>query len=130
MRVLICGSRTWNEWKPIRQYVDALPEGTVVIEGEARGADSIARACAKQRGLEVLPFPAEWQKHENCHCPPHAKFCSVAGPRRNRQMLADGRPDQVAAFVHNLATSTGTRDMVTKARLAGIPVVVHGLGEA
>ena len=121
-RVLICGSRTWDDWKPIRRYVDSLPDDAVVIEGEARGADSIARACAKQRGLEVAEFPAEWKKHENCHCPPQAKFCSAAGPRRNSQMLVEGHPDKVVAFVHNLATSTGTKDMIKKAEAAGIPV--------
>ena len=112
-RVIICGSRTWDDWKSIRRYVDSLPDDAVVIEGGARGADSIARACAEQRGLEVLAFPADWKQ-----------YGKAAGVIRNTQMIMEGRPNQVVAFVYNLATSTGTRNMIDKARSQGIPVTV------
>ena len=124
LRVLICGSRTWDDWNLIRQYVNSLPAGTVVIEGEARGADSIARACAKQRGLVVFPFPAHWKHGRACRAECERIIGPRAGPIRNAQMLAEGRPDKVAAFVYNLTTSTGTKDMIKKAKDAGVPVLV------
>jgi hypothetical protein len=112
MKVIICGSRTWSDWKPIREYIDSLPEGTIVIHGGARGADSMAAACAKQRGLEVWEYPAKW-----------TLFGKRAGILRNQAML-DERPVYVVAFTLNLATSRGTRDMVERARAAGVPVEV------
>ena len=112
-RVLICGSRTWDDQKSIQRYVDSLPDDTVVIEGEARGADSIARACAEQRGLEVLPFPADWKR-----------YGKAAGSIRKTQMLMEGRPNMVVAFVYDLESSKGTKNMVDKARTQGVPILV------
>ena len=123
-RVIICGSRTWDDWKPIRRYVDSLPDDAVVIEGGARGPDSIARACAKQRGLEVLEFPAHWHHSSLCQPDCDQYVGPGAGHARNTQMLMEGQPNMVVAFVYNLATSTGTRNMVDKARSQGIPVMV------
>ena len=124
MRVLICGSRTWDKWEPIRQYVDSLPEGTIVIQGGASGADSIARACAIQRGLGVLPFPAHWRHSRACYSGCKRPVGGRAGPIRNAQMIAIGRPDMVVAFVRDLTNSRGTKDMIAKAHAAGIPVMM------
>jgi hypothetical protein len=112
--VLICGNRTWNDWKPIRELVRSLPDGAIVVEGEARGADTIARICAEQRGLEVRKYPAQWKV-----------YGKAAGPLRNQQMLNAEHPDIVVAFTYNLATSKGTRDMVERARKTGIPTEVR-----
>lgn len=112
-KVIICGSRTWSDWLPIKQYIASLLEGTIVIHGGAPGADLIAAACAQERGLEVREYPARW-----------TLFGARAGPLRNDEMLTKERPDYVVAFTLNLATSRGTRDMVERARRAGIPTEV------
>jgi len=39
-------------------------------------------------------------------------------------MLDEGKPTYVLAFHDNLAESKGTKDMVTRAKKAGIPVEV------
>lgn len=55
MRLLIAGSRDWQDETPIRQALErARP--TVLIHGAARGADSIAARLAHAMGIEVLPF--------------------------------------------------------------------------
>ncbi len=87
----------------------------IIIEGEARGADRMARDIAISMGLEVLRFPAEWTKYHY-----------GAGPKRNQQMLDEGKPELVYAFHNNLSESTGTKDMVARARQAGILVVCFG----
>ncbi len=112
-KVIICGSRTWDDWKLIRERIAALPEGTVVAQGGAHGADDIARICASQRGLDVREFPARW-----------ALWGKQAGMLRNQQMLNAVKPVLVIAFTYNLATSKGTRDMITRAREAGVPTEV------
>lgn len=114
MRVLICGDRNWTDWEAIERYVATLPDDAVIIEGEARGADRMARQAAMRRGLKVERYPALW-----------AKYGRAAGPVRNRQMLVEGDPDLVVAFHTNIAESKGTANMVSQAERAGLPTIVH-----
>ena len=99
LRVLVCGSRDWIE---------------IVIDGVARGADTLGNICAKRLELPYRRFPANWDL-----------YGKAAGAIRNRQMLTEGRPNLVLAFHKNLQESKGTKDMVTIALRAGIPVVVY-----
>ena len=113
MRVLVCGSRCWVDRAVIRRELRRLPKDTVIIEGEAPGADAIARAEAEKLGLIVEPYPADW-----------AKYHRAAGPIRNRQMLVEGKPDLVLAFHRDIDGSKGTRNMVDQAVKAGLVVKV------
>ena len=114
MRVLVCGSRNWASHRAI---YDALMKLHVekkilyVIEGEARGADTIARVSAENLGIPVLRFPADWNKHGK-----------AAGFIRNQQMLDEGKPDLVLAFWDGL--SRGTKNMIELAKKAGVPVEI------
>lgn len=112
-KVLICGSRDWTDWESVRAYVDALGPDTIVIEGEADGADRMAYHAAKVRGLFVARVPCEdhhWKKYGNS-----------AGHKRNAVMLALG-PDRVVAFQRN--GSSGTQGTIDRARQLGIRVDV------
>lgn len=113
-KVLICGTRTWDDWKVISEFISSLPNDAIVVHGGARGADDIARILATRRGLEVRAYPAKW-----------AALGKRAGVLRNQEMLDEEHPDVVVAFTHNIATSKGTRDMVRRAREAGIPVEIR-----
>ena len=115
MRVLICGDRNWSDEKVIEKVIIELPVTTVIIQGGARGADSIAEKIARQRGMDVLTFRAEWEKYGRS-----------AGPIRNREMLIEGMPDLVIAFHQDLEHSKGTKNMVEQARKAGIQVNIYG----
>lgn len=106
MRVLVCGSRHFNDRKLLDETLDGI-EITTIIEGEARGADTLARQYAEGRGLDVLPFPALWNEHGR-----------AAGPIRNKQMLVEGKPDLVVAF--RGPNSRGTQNMINQAEKAGI----------
>jgi hypothetical protein len=110
MRVLICGDRNWDNVGVIMREVWKLPAGSVVIHGCARGADTIAGEAAKKCGLDVLEFPAEWEKYGR-----------AAGSIRNKQMLVEGKPDEVWAFHSNIVHSRGTLNMMQQADKAGIP---------
>lgn len=119
MRVLICGDRGWcndrisAQFATMRAYIYSLPLGTIVIEGEAKGADQLARNLALDRGLEVVRFPADWKQYGR-----------AAGPIRNKQMLVEGKPDLVVAFHDNIEASKGTKNMLKQAQKAGIPTEV------
>lgn len=114
MKVLVCGSRSWFDWEAVRARVDELPPGTLVIEGEAHGADTMARLAAKDRGLFVAKVPCEPQHWR--------KYGDSAGHKRNTAMLTLG-PDLVIAFQRD--GSSGTQGTIDKARKLGIPVEVH-----
>lgn len=116
MKVLICGDRHWKDKEFIRNAMQILPAGTVVIHGAARGADTIAGDIAKAMGLQVLAFPAQWNT-----------LGKAAGPVRNMNMLGEG-PDVVWAFHDNLNESRGTRNMIKLAMKRGVEVRVfeHG----
>ena len=116
MKVLVCGDRNWTDRAAIKLWLETLKAVgyTRVIEGEARGADRLAREEAEKLGLEVDPHPANWDKYHR-----------AAGMIRNREML-DQCPDLVLAFHSDLSKSKGTKDCVQEAKKRGIKVEVIG----
>ena len=110
MKILICGSRIYQDREAIKQYIDTLPKDTIIIHGNARGADSIAGYLATVAGLTVQAFTPDWHIYGR-----------AAGLIRNQQML-DEKPDLVVWFSKNLATSRGTSHMISIAMKAGILV--------
>lgn len=113
-RLLCCGDRNWNSRFAITQVLELfhVRKGGIecVIEGEAHGADRLSRVIAEIMGIPVLRFPAEWNK-----------FGKRAGPIRNQQMLEQGKPNAVIAFHNDIASSRGTRHMLTIASKANLP---------
>ena len=94
----------------------ALPPDAVVVHGDCRGADKMAGHVAKELGLKVEAYPADWSQGRK------------AGPMRNKAMLqrileGDG-PRKVIAFHRDIANSKGTADMVKRAKAAGVTVEV------
>ena len=123
MRLLVCGDRHWSDYNLIFRKLEALKpdivlqplEPFVIIEGEARGADLMARIAAYHVGAEVRAFPAQWNL-----------YGKAAGPIRNATMLHEGKPDLVLAFHDDIEHSKGTKDMLQKAKAAGVPAVLVG----
>lgn len=113
VRVLVCGSRNWSKKRTIEKVLSRLNVQTV-IEGEASGADTLAKEVAEENGIPVEGFPAKWDKYGR-----------RAGPIRNQRMIDEGAPDLVLAFHEDFFNSKGTRDMVKKARNAGLPVRIY-----
>jgi hypothetical protein len=113
MRVLVCGSRHFTDHvfanRELLKYVDVCDD--VIIHGGARGADTLAGIFGKMFGLEVICFPAKWDEHGK-----------AAGPIRNKQMLDEGKPDLVIAFL--APNSRGTKNMIEQAEKAGVPVKI------
>lgn len=111
VKVLVCGSRDWDDYEAIAVQLDRFSPGTDVIHGNARGADRIAAKIAANLGLHVRAFPADWREQGK-----------RAGVVRNIAML-DENPDLVIAFQRN--GSRGTQHTIDEARKRGIPVEVH-----
>lgn len=110
-RVLVCGGRAYGDRTRVFAVLDKYHAEAgidLLIDGAARGADQLANEWAVSAGVSTLRYPADWDAHG-----------SFAGPMRNRVMLEDGNPDLVIAF----PGGAGTRDMVRKARKAGVEVI-------
>jgi len=110
MRLLVCGDRDWQDYDLLWREIAVL-NPAIVIEGEARGADLMARTAAYSLSIEVIAFSAQWDKYGR-----------AAGHIRNHQMLTEGKPDMVLAFHDSITSSKGTANMIRIAKLAGVPV--------
>jgi hypothetical protein len=65
-RVIIAGSRTTpeNNKELLEQISQILPkENLTIVSGTARGGDRLGENWAKENGVEIRQFPAEWNKH-------------------------------------------------------------------
>lgn len=111
MKVLVCGSRHFNDYATLHREFEAIRGIPEIIEGEARGADRLAAEWAERKGISVRRFPANWDLHGK-----------AAGAIRNTQMLEEGKPDLVVAFWDG--ESRGTKHMIDIAQKAGVSAIV------
>lgn len=110
MKVLVCGSRHFNNYEQLSTILDGF-KITGIISGKARGADTLALVYGKTLGIPCFEFPADW-----------SLYGRRAGPIRNHQMLKEGKPDLVVAFL--APNSRGTKHMIEISQKAGIPVEI------
>lgn len=121
MRLLVCGSRGWTSESIIRAAMTDAFAGTPnrddrhMCVGDAQGADLIARRIAREFVSMLTVFFANWPYHSR-----------AAGPIRNQAMLSVFEPQLCLAFTTNNdgSLTPGTADMVSRCRLAGVPVRV------
>ena len=109
-RAIVCGSRDWNDRTKVKVMMGRLQYAgyQTIIEGEARGADTMARQEALKLGMHVVAMPAKWNV-----------YGKKAGIVRNQAML-DKKPDLVLAF--DMGTP-GTAHMIAIAKKANVQVV-------
>lgn len=110
MRVIVCGGRDFDNVAFVWTCLDRLHAETPItalMQGGARGVDSLARDWARTKPeIQRFVCKADWEKHGR-----------EAGPIRNARML-EWKPDLVVAF----PGGRGTADMVRQAKAAGVPV--------
>jgi len=109
MKLLVCGGRDFANREFAFAELDRVHKKcpvTLLIHGDALGADTLARDWALDRGVHYAAVPALWKAQGRS-----------AGPRRNEAMLLL-QPEGVLAF----PGGRGTAHMVEIARAAGIPV--------
>lgn len=125
LRVLVCGGRDYGAFSPsdsederklkledrkhMLNIISDLNEeyDMTIIQGEAKGADILGKACAELLNIPVESFPADWDR-----------YGKRAGFIRNSEMLTKGKPDLVIAF----RGGKGTKMMCDIAERAGVKV--------
>lgn len=108
-RIAIVGSREYPDWNQVREYVESLPYLATVISGGARGVDRMAAETARRRGMNVVEYPADWER-----------YGKSAGYRRNQTIVDNA--DRIVAFWDG--KSPGTKHTIDIAERAGKPVEV------
>jgi len=111
MRVLVTGSRDWQDAQVVLRALDAIRNRPlVVVHGGAHGVDAIASRWAKAHKVE-----------EDSHPPDYDTYGDLAPGIRNEQMVQLGA-DVCMAFIRDYSGgATGTSE---RAVLAGIPTLV------
>lgn len=118
MKFLVCGSREgFNEQKVRALIATCLtefnPSTDVLIHGDARGVDTIARELWEQRGGIAIPYKPRYSKYGRFFAP----------KARNTEMLTDN-PDLVKVLAFTTG-SGGTADMIGKSRDAKVETKVY-----
>lgn len=114
MRVIVCGSRGWQDRQRIANRLFDLPVTTTIVVGynpekdTPKGADRLAYQEAQKLGLALEPHPALWDL-----------YGKPAGFIRNTVMAESGA-DLCIAFWDG--RSNGTKHMMEQARKHGISV--------
>ena len=116
--MLIAGGRDYQDVDRMIRHIEKVIEregrNVTIIEGDAKGADRIAGNVARQHGLVVEVYPADWDK-----------IGKSAGFVRNKRMA-----DRVAKHIENGGSGSvvlfpggrGTDHMRRTAIEMGLPV--------
>ena len=104
--VLVCGGRDFDDYERVKEVLDKL-EISRIIHGNAKGADILGDRYARERGIERIIYPANWDIGKR------------AGYVRNSLMLNHGKPDIVVAF----PGGRGTAMMVDIAQKGNVEVI-------
>lgn len=114
MKTVIAGCRDFNDYEMAKQFISELPfKITEVVSGGATGADALGERFAKENGIPIRLFPADWKTHKK-----------AAGPIRNRLMAQYA--DQVVVFWDH--KSRGTKNMIEEATKQSLNVWIKGIG--
>ena len=100
MKVIIAGSRDFNDYEAVKNYADHIlsnQSGIEIVSGGANGADKLGEQYAKEKGYKLTIFKADWDK-----------YGKSAGPKRNAQMAEYA--DALIAFWDG--QSRGTKNMI------------------
>lgn len=81
-KVIIAGSREFNDYDFLKGKLDVILstlDDIEIIEGGAKGVDSLAERYAKEKGYKHTKVEADWDT-----------YGKYAGPKRNEEMASIG----------------------------------------
>ena len=109
MKLIVAGGRDFSDKEKLYFELDSIEGITEIVSGNAKGADELGEKYAKERGIPVKLFPADWTKHGR-----------AAGPIRNEEMAKYA--DALIAFWDG--KSRGTKSMINLARENNLNVMI------
>ena len=121
MKLIIAGTRTFDDYNLLKTKLNILlknvDEEIVIVSGKASGADTLGEDYAKEKGYEILPFPAKWLDLSVTPCKikynkKGEPYNALAGFNRNEEMAKIA--DACVCFYDG--KSRGTADMIELAK--------------
>ena len=127
MRIIIAGSRGFNDYDRLKQEVFSIlnelmnegfsvkREDIEIVSGTARGADQLGERFAAEYKLKLKRMPANWNKYGR-----------KAGPLRNEEMAKYAKQDKEVGILIAFwdGESRGTHNMINLAKEYGLRVFV------
>lgn len=115
MKTIIAGSRSITDYDLIFKIISESPFSiTKVISGTAKGVDQLGEKFAKEHGIDLELFPADWDK-----------YGKKAGYLRNMEMAENA--DALIAIYDG--KSKGTEHMINIAKRRGLPSFVYDINK-
>lgn len=115
-KIIVAGSRNFNDKEFVYSKLDYYLQDYInveIVEGGARGVDSLARQYAIDHKIVYHEFPAHWDA-----------YGKAAGGIRNNKMAEFG--DVLIAFYNG---SKGTANMINAARRKNLKIVIVSIEE-
>jgi YspA, cpYpsA-related SLOG family len=111
MRVIVAGSRTITDMIAVEEAMELSGfEVTSVVSGTASGVDKLGERWAKNHGVPISQYPANWNL-----------YGKSAGYKRNVEMALNA--DSLVAVWDGV--SKGTRHMIDIAKSKNLRIYVH-----
>lgn len=119
MKYGLVGSRFRPCREDVEAFVAALPEGSIVISGGAKGVDRWAETAARKRGLTVVSHRPKFDPGMSSH--------QYVGELMARNTLIAQEADRIVAWPQEPVDPGrgGTWDTIRKARGLGRPVEIR-----
>ena len=111
VKVAIVGSRHFPEMERVKDFVERLPAGAIVVTGGASGVDAAAGKAARDKALGLIKLPPRFEEATD----------PTASGRRNQELIDSA--DVIVAFWDG--ASEGTRKTVERALESGREVHVY-----
>ena len=112
MKLIVAGSRDFNDYGLLKTSIQEnfqRCEVEEIVSGIARGADTLGEQFAREYGIPIKQFPANWDL-----------YGKSAGYRRNAEMA--NYADALIAFWNG--ESKGTMHMINLAKEKNLKVVI------
>lgn len=102
MRLIVAGSRDFNDYSLLKSILDILLKDVShvieIVSGTAKGADTLGERYANEHGHQIRRFPADWDTHgkragylRNIQMADYATNCILFwdGQSKGTKMMAD-----------------------------------------
>ena len=113
--ILVAGSRGFDDMDRLEKILEEnLMADDTIVEGGARGVDTMARQWAEARGISFIEMKADW-----------AKYGKAAGPKRNDAMVEFVAEHKGRALFIWDGKSKGTKQCIQSAMKKELSVMIY-----
>ena len=124
MRIIVAGGRDFADYDRVKKILAKMPRDVEIISGTAKGADALGARYAKENGIKLVEFPADWKNLDAVPCRvkrgAYGEYNALAGHNRNLQMAEYST--HLICFWNG--KSSGTKNMIETANRLGLAVKI------